>query len=124
MKIIYILPFILVLSSCGRTPISVYTENQFAIIQYNNLGGNKIIIPNMDQIKFYNLYRFRETDSAFAFVKKLKRPSVPKPGNFSPYIIEWTDYKVTALVPYKIEGLKDTGEKWFDVEIRYMNLKK
>lgn len=124
MKKACLILFIILLAGCGHTPELIHNQDQFAIVQYNGLGGNKIIIPNLDQIRYYYLYRFRRSDSAFAFVKKLKRPGLPKLGNLAPYAIEYVDYMVTDTVPYKIEGVRDSGKRWFDVEIRYMDLKK
>jgi hypothetical protein len=110
---------LLMLQSCASTPATIAPEMQFGYVLIGGEDGNQIIIPNLDEVPAYNIYRQKSDDTTFIFIAKEKRPPLPMRYRISPYAVEWADGGFRTPTKYKAFGLKDNGTEWFEVKLEY-----
>jgi hypothetical protein len=98
--------------SCAATSGNFRERKQLALVYLGAEGGNRIVIPNLDKLPAFKIYRWNEDEKGFQFVIRLKKPWLPMRFKVTPYAVEWTDKgNVDLLTIYRIIAVdKDDNE--------------
>ena len=82
------------------------SSGQVVFVYYENRKTNFIVIPNIDRLHSFKIYRKKQDDSTFIQVAERKKPPLPMRHNITPYGVTWEDkdyhskeveYKVVAF---------------------------
>lgn len=97
---------------CAATAKNFREKKQLALVYLGAEEGNLIVIPNLDKLPAFKIYRWNEGEERFEFVVRLKKPLLPMRYRISVYAVEWTDKGNSDLwARYKIIAVdKDDNE--------------
>jgi hypothetical protein len=94
------------------------TLRQVAFVYYEDRKANLIVIPNIDKLYSFKIYRKAKTDTLFNQVAEMKRPPLAFPMRYygTPYSIGWEDKEFhTRDVDYKVSSFDKSGNKICEV---------
>lgn len=85
---------------------------QLAFVYYQNRQTNLIVIPNIDKLNTFKIYRRSINDSTFVQVAKKKKTPLPMRYNISPYSVSWEDKEYHSKeVEYEIIAFDKKGNE-------------
>src|SRR5450631_2497557 len=94
------------------------TTGQLAFIYYEKLKGNLIVIPNLDKLYSFKLYRKAKEDSLYQEIAELKKPALPERRFGTPYSVGWPDKGVhTRDVDYKVIAFDKKGGRICELHV-------
>ena len=98
------------------------TTRQIAFVYFQNRKTNLIVIPNIDRLYSFKIYRKTKIDSSFAQVAEKKKPPLPMRYNVSPYAVTWEDKENnTTDIEYKILSFDKRGDEICELKIIWEN---
>ena len=107
-------------TGCASTPSTIDSKYQQGFVYLGVKGGNRIFIPNLDNLPAYDFYRKLPRDTGFTYIDRKRRPPVPMRSRIGGYSIEYIDDDNSALdALYKVYALNDNDEKWCEVTLKY-----
>jgi hypothetical protein len=109
----------LFLFGCAVTLENAKKENQVGFVFVGNENGNKIVVPNLDGVPAFNIYRQSEKDTGFIFITKVTRFPLPLRYQPTPYGIEWVDSGNTKTTKYRVEAIDYDNKIWCEMKLIY-----
>lgn len=106
------------LNSIGQK--NVDTTQQVAFVYFENRKTNFIVIPNIDRLSTFKIYRKLNTDSAFIEVAVKKKPPLPMRYNVTSYGVTWEDKEYnTRNIDYQIIAFDKKGNRICELKIMW-----
>jgi hypothetical protein len=108
------------LNVCGQKKID--STGQVAFVYFEKRKTNLIVIPNVDRLYSFKIYRKAGTDTLFVQVGEKKRPPLPMKYNITPYSVTWEDKEYnTADVIYRILAFDKKGTNICELKVIWEN---
>jgi hypothetical protein len=94
------------------------TTGQVAFIYYEKLKANLIVIPNLDKLYSFKLYRKVREDSLYQEIAELKKPALPERRYGTQYSVGWPDKGVHSRnVDYKVIAFDKNGGRICELHV-------
>jgi len=98
------------------------TAKQVAFVYFENRRTNLIVIPNIDRLYSFKIFRRTKTDTLFALVAEKKKPPLPMRYNITPYGVTWNDTEFnTTDVDYKVISFDKKGNRICELKVMWEN---
>src|SRR6476646_5784119 len=96
------------------------STRQVAFVYFENRKTNLIVIPNIDKLYSFKIFRRTITDTSFVQVAEKKKPPLPMRYNITPYGVTWDDKEYnTPHVDYKILSFNKQGDRICELRVMW-----
>jgi len=98
------------------------TAKQVAFVYFENRKNNLIVIPNIDRLYSFKIYRRQKSDTSFVQVAEKKRPALPMKYNVTSYGVTWEDKEYNMPdIDYKIVSFDKGGKQICELKVMWEN---